>query len=122
MSDLRARYAPYLSEINACACNACNEVAYALSSVLDGSGSPRHLDALKARLAQLEAGNHLRMSYAERAELARKEKAERIAEATAEGRSESYIAALERGYVRVSMRDFYATGMGLGIGPRARDL
>lgn len=108
---------PFVDEISDCQCDTCNEVAYARSDVLDFDGR-RYREAAAALLAALRAGEHRRMSIAERAELARAAKAERLAAAIAEGASADRIAAIERGYTTVRMSDFYATGMGLGIGPR----
>jgi len=109
---------PYRDQIRDCHCAECRQVAYAASDVLDFDGS-RHMAAARALLASLRAGTHRHMTLAERAEEARAEKAERVADAVARGASADEIAAIERGYTAVRMRDFFATGMGLGIGPRA---
>lgn len=110
-------FAPYRAEITDCHCETCREVAYALSDVLDWGGQ-RHKARCADLLTALRAGTHLRMTLAERAAEARKEKSERLAQAEADGASAATVAAIERGYASVSMRDFYATGMGLGMTPR----
>lgn len=112
-----ADFDPYRADIRDCACDVCNEVAYALSNVLDFTGA-RHRAAARNLLDVLRAGQHRHVSYAERAAIARAEKAVRLAAAIANGASASHIAAIERGYATVKMSDFYATGMGLGMTPR----
>lgn len=108
---------PYRSEIRDCCCATCREVAYALSDILDLRGA-RHLLAAEALLAALRDGQHEHVSLQARAAEARVDKAARLKAARAEGASPAALAAIERGYAKVSMRDFFATGMGLGIGPR----
>lgn len=94
---------PYRAEIAGCWCRPC---------ATTGSDGGRALHAA------LVAGTHRRMTQAERAAEARAAKAVRLAEAQARGATPAELAAIERGYVAVKMSDFYATGMGLGIGPR----
>lgn len=109
---------PYRAEIRDCYCPECRAVSYAASDVLDFDGS-RHMAAAQALLASLRAGTHRHVTLAERVAEAKAEKAERLEKAIANGADPEVIAAIERGYTKVSMRDYFATGMGLGIGPRA---
>ncbi|MFG3715838.1 hypothetical protein [Micromonospora sp. NPDC047730] len=112
-----ADFRPFRAEIADCHCPTCRAVAYALSSVLDGPRSPRHLAACRALLAELRAGDHHRMTLAERAAEAREAKAARLAELRAAGAPASDIAAVEMGFVRVDMA-FMREGAGVGIGGR----
>lgn len=114
---------PYRAEITDCFCELCREVSYALSSVIDSGtpGRPRHREAVAALLAALRAGEHQRVGMKEYAQAAREAKAIRLAEARENGASAEMISVIERGYATVKMSDFYATGMGLGVGPRNKD-
>lgn len=107
----------YRAQITGCHCDVCNEVAFAMSDVLD-FGRRRHLAAACALLAALKAGTHRRKTFGEYADELAVAKAERLAQARAEGASAATLEAIERGYVAVRMRDFYASGMGLGVGGR----
>jgi hypothetical protein len=113
---------PYRAELHDCQDTLCRAVAHAASRrQLTGESTEsvrEHQAAARALLAGLQAGTHQHMSIAERAAEARKEKEERLTRMRAEGASAEAIAAVERGYTAVNMRDFYATGMGLGVGPR----
>lgn len=115
-----ADFAPYRDQISLCECHLCRELAYEMSSVTDFDGS-RHRAAAERLFLALTLGEHSRMTLRERAIQARGEKAERLALAHATGASPETIAAIERGYTTVKMSDFYAAGMGLGIGPRHQD-
>lgn len=108
---------PYRPEITDCHCSLCTEIAYALSSVLAGSGSARHLDACRALLGALRAGEHKRVTFAEFVDQARERQAARLAELRAAGAPASEIAVVERGYVKIDMA-FMVDGAGVGIGGR----
>lgn len=110
---------PFRSEIRHCACDMCQEVAFALSDVLD-MGGRKHLKACEDLLTALREGRHTHMSYAERSEIARADKERRIDQAIADGKSATYVETLRRGYASASMKDFYAAGMGIGMTPRDR--
>lgn len=111
-----ADFAPYRDQLRGCCCPLCNEVAYALSSVLDCDGR-RHHAACSALLVALRADEHVHKSLEQRAKEARAAKDERLAAALATGASAEQLVAIERGYTKVSARDFYATGMGIGMTP-----
>lgn len=111
-----ADFDPYRDQIRGCACDLCNEVAYALSSVTDFDGR-RHQAACAVLLAALRVDQHVHKSLAQRAKEARVEKDERLAAAAAGGASAEQLAAIDRGYTKVSARDFYATGLGIGMTP-----
>lgn len=103
---------PYRTEISGCFCPMCRELMYS-----DATGR-RALAAGGVLLAALKAGEHVRMEVAEYHAEAKADRDRRIAEAEAAGASAEHLATLRRGYATVKMSDFYATGMGLGIGPR----
>lgn len=107
----------YRAEFTDCCCPLCREVAYALSDVLDHAGR-RHLAACGVLLTALRAGTHTRVERADWHEQCRREHDARVAAAKAAGITGRRLADIERGYSTVKMSDFYATGMGLGVGPR----
>lgn len=112
-----ADFAPFRAEFVDCHCLTCREVSFTLSGVLDGPESPRHLAACHALLAELRAGTHKRLSFAERVAQAREEKAIRLARLRADGAPASEIEAAELGYVRFPFSDM-VNGSGLGVGGR----
>lgn len=121
MSDLGPRdFDPFRDQITDCHCAHCQEVSYALDDVSDFGGH-RHMSACRALLDALRAGEHTHVAFQERVREAREAKAERLERAKAEGASKGELAAIERGYTKVRMSDFYVTGMGLGVGPRNTD-
>ncbi|MEU4568635.1 hypothetical protein [Micromonospora sp. NPDC023956] len=109
-----ADFAPFRAEFVDCHCPTCNEVAYALSDVLDFRGR-RHLAACEALLAELRAGTHGRVTVDEYVTALRAEKAAKLAALREAGAPASEIAAVERGYVRVDMA-FMREGIGAGFG------
>lgn len=114
-------FAPYHDQIELCECGICHAIACELSSHYHRFyGHDQHREVCAALLAQLRAGTHEHMTLAERAQIARAGKAQRLAQAQANGASAETLAAIERGYVAVRMSDFYTTGMGLGIGPHPK--
>lgn len=90
-------FEPYRVQITGCCCATCREVAYASSDPLDFRHE-RHMAAAVVLLRQLQAGQHIRMTLAERAAEAREEKAARLADLRAAGADPETIAAVERGY------------------------
>lgn len=110
-------FAPFRDEIHDCHCAICRECQYALADVLDFRGE-RHLDACRALLAALTAGEHQRVEFADWVAASKTAAAERLETARRNGASTGELAIIERGYVTVKMSDFYATGMGLGVGSR----
>jgi hypothetical protein len=97
----RDEFVPHLAEILDCHCDLCNERSYAISSGA-ADGGP---DGIRVRIAHrvlldaLREGGHTRREWDEWL---------RICKARSSG---------GRGYVKVSMRDFYATGLGIGMTP-----
>lgn len=101
-------YKPHLDQITDCHCDLCNEVVYALSSpaVDGGSGNRPHRIACRILLDALTLGTHVRRENSYWVEICKARHAESVAG-----------GGPERGYYKVSMRDFYATGMGIGMTP-----
>lgn len=107
-------FKPYRDQISGgCECALCHEL-----SANGHHFSDKHVQRQAARvlLAHLVAGTHERVTIAEVAAFARTAKAARLDAARAAGASAETLATIERGYATVKMSDFYATGMGLGIG------
>lgn len=111
---------PYRDEIRDCHCaEFCLPLAYVTSKnsgtyAHTGEGQRENEERARALLAALVAGAHQRVEFREFVAQAKAEKARRLAEAG----TEAERAVIERGYVSFKMSDFYATGMGLGIGGR----
>jgi hypothetical protein len=110
-------FAPYLAEIRDCCCILCLESAYAQSDVLD-IGGRRHLAAAEAILAALRDGTHTRRERSAYHAEQRKAKEARLDAARDRGATPSELAAIDRGYTKVSMADFYGTGLGIGMTPK----
>lgn len=114
-------FAPYRAEIQDCHCREfCLPMVYVMSKnsgtyARTGEGQREHERHARGLLAALVAGTHQRVDFREFVAEAKAEKARRLAEAG----TEAERAVIERGYASVKMSDFYVTGMGLGIGPRA---
>ena len=114
-------FRPYRAEIQDCHCAAfCLPMVYVMSKnsgtyARTGEGQREHERHARGLLAALVAGTHQRVGFREFVAEAKAEKVRRLAEAG----TEAERAVIERGYASVKMSDFYATGMGLGIGPRA---
>lgn len=107
----KTEFAPFLDQILDCHCDPCNERGYAASSAAaDGGteGRPYRI-ANRILLDHLVAGTHVRREHADWIEICKARHAESVAN-----------GGPERGYYKVSMRDFYASGMGLGIGTPGR--
>lgn len=96
-----ADFDPYREQIRDCACDLCCEVAYALSSSSDFDGR-RHRAACAVLLDALRAGEHVHKTYAQLA-------AEARALVAADGGAPTVAT--------VSARDFYASGLGIGMTP-----
>jgi len=104
----RTEFAPFLGQILDCHCDLCNERGYAASSpAADGGtdGRPYRI-ANRILLDALTLGTHARREYSSWIEICKARHAESVAN-----------GGPERGYYKASMRDFYATGMGLGMTP-----
>lgn len=104
----RGAFRPFLDQILDCHCDLCNERGYAASSpAVDGGtdGRPYRI-ANRILLDALIDGTHVRREYAEWIEICKARHAESVAN-----------GGPERGYYKASMRDFYASGMGLGMTP-----
>lgn len=115
MFTLKDAHAEYLPEINYCECDLCLAIAYTTNrfnlygqNPNSAAGVERYA-AISARLKALVEGTHIHKTLQEKAQEVRDLKIANGEDLNA------------RGYVKVSMRDFYATGMGLGIGPRNFD-
>lgn len=115
-----ADFAPYRAEIQDCHCREfCLPMVHVMSKnsgtyAHSGEGQREHERHARGLLAALAAGTHQRVDFRAFVAEAKAEKARRLAEA----RTEAERAVIERGYVSFKMSDFYATGMGLGIGGR----
>lgn len=109
-----ADFDAYRDEIGGCECTVCVQLAYLSHHWSDKNA---HREAARALLAHLVAGTHERVTLAERAQLARTAKADRLAAAYAIGASTDELAAIERGYVTVSMAPIGGMGVGIGNAP-----
>jgi hypothetical protein len=118
-------FAPYRAEIQDCHCAAfCLPMVHVMSKnsgtyVRTGEGRREHERHARGLLAALVAGTHQRVGFREFVAEAKAEKVRRLAKAKAAGASPETLATIERGYATIRIGDFHATGMGLGIGPRA---
>lgn len=104
----RAEFEPFLDQILDCHCDLCNERGYAASSgAADGGtdGRPYRI-ANRILLDVLIDGTHVRREHAEWIEICKARHTESVAD-----------GGPGCGYHKASMRDFYASGMGLGMTP-----
>ncbi len=95
---------PYRAQIRGCECDLCYPMGYA------NRAADQRLRDAHALLVALRNGTHRHVTLAERAAIARRERAERIAAACRDGAAERRMAALIRGYATSRDRDTFPYG------------